>query len=94
MQDVLQFGPLVRTMAGQMARDPLFVPQLMAHIGVGPLVDWMGHVAALGAYSALNAAVAPVLRSKILPQMTAREQYRLRRMMEAWEYGSGSDYRM
>jgi lycopene cyclase CruP len=91
---VLQFGPLVRTMAGQMARDPGFVPQLVAHIGVAPLAEWVGHVAALGAYTALSAGAAPRLRERALPQLTPREQYRLRRTLEAWEYGSGLDYKL
>ncbi|GBF87530.1 glycine D-amino acid oxidase [Raphidocelis subcapitata] len=94
LQDVLQFGPLARTMSAQMVRDPAFVPQLVAHIGVGPLVDWVGHVAALGAYGALHAAAAPALRARLLPQLSPREGYRLRRTLEAWEYGSGADYKL
>ena len=94
LQDVLQFGPLARTMAAQMAADPLFVPQLLLHIGAGPLIEWLGHVASLGAYAALHAAAAPAVRRALLPQLTAREQFRWRRAMEAWEYGSGQDYKM
>jgi lycopene cyclase CruP len=81
-------------MMGQMVRDPGFVPQLVAHIGIGPLVEWVGHVSALGAYTALHAAAAPRLRAAMLPQLTPREQFRLRRTLEAWEYGSGLDYKL
>ena len=93
LQDVLQFGPLVQTMVGQMARDPGFVPQLVAHIGVGPLAEWLGHVAARGTYTGLHAAAAPALSARVLPQLTAREAFKLRRLMEAWQYGSGMDYK-
>jgi len=94
LQDVLQFGPLIRTMAGQMGRDPGFVPQLVAHIGMGPLVDWVGHVVALGAYGALHTLVGPAVRGRLLPQLTLAEAFKWRRTLEAWEYGSGNDYKM
>ncbi len=91
---MLQFGPLVSTMVGQMVRDPGFVPQLIVHIGLAPLVEWLGHVAALGGYTLLHAAVAPAVRARLLPQLTPREQFKWRRTLEAWEFGSGKDYKM
>jgi hypothetical protein len=36
------------------AQDPLFVPQLMAHVGPVALADWLVHVGGLAAYSALH----------------------------------------
>ncbi len=42
MQDVPQFGPLAATMFGQMVSDPLFVPHILKHVGIGPFVDWWG----------------------------------------------------
>jgi lycopene cyclase CruP len=81
-------------MTGQMVRDPAIVPQLIAHIGLGPLIQWTGHVAALGVYSGLHAAAAPALAASVLPRLAPREAYRLRRRMEAWEFGSGGDYKM
>jgi lycopene cyclase CruP len=80
-------------MAAQMIADPAFVPQLVRHVGPAALADWMIHVGALGAYTALNAAAAPPLavlaRSAALPQQQA---YRLRRLLDAWKWGSGADY--
>lgn len=32
LQDVIQFSPLMRTMAAQVVQDPGFVPQLMMHV--------------------------------------------------------------
>jgi hypothetical protein len=37
-------------------QDPLFVPQLMAHVGPAALADWMLHVGGLAAFSTFNAA--------------------------------------
>jgi hypothetical protein len=56
LQDVIQFKPLLRTMAAQVVHDPLFVPQLMAHVGPAALADWMVHVGGLAAFSTLNTA--------------------------------------
>eukprot|EP00775_Hariotina_reticulata_P005255 gene5255-5490_t len=93
LQDVIQFQPLLRTMAAQMVADPAFVPQLVRHVGPAALADWMLHVGALGAYTALDRAAAPPLallaRSKALPQQQA---FRLRRLLDSWKWGSGSDY--
>jgi hypothetical protein len=35
LQDVIQFNPLMRTMAAQIVQDPGFVPQLMMHVVSG-----------------------------------------------------------
>lgn len=80
-------------MLGQMARDPGFVPQLIAHIGIGPLAEWLGHVGALGAYTALHKAASPAVEGRLVPSLTAREAFRARRLAEAWQYGSGMDYK-
>ena len=85
----------MRTMAAQIFQDPAFVPQLMMHVGPVALADWMMHVGALGAFSALNATAAPPLKllagSKALPEKT---RYALRRALDAWQFGSGADYKL
>lgn len=85
----------MRTMTAQIFLDPGFVPQLMMHVGPLALADWMLHVGALGAFTALNATAAPPLKllagSKALPD---RVRYVLRRAVDAWEYGSGADYKL
>lgn len=95
LQDVIQFNPLMRTMGAQIIQDPAFVPQLMMHVGPVALADWMMHVGALGAFTALNVTAAPPLKllagSKALP---SRVQYALRRTLDAWEFGSGADFKL
>lgn len=82
-------------MAAQMVADPGFVPQLVAHVGPAALADWLLHVGALGGYSALHAAAAPPLRAlaaaKLLPP---KADYALKRALDAWQYGSGADFKL
>jgi len=60
LQDVIQFGPLLRTMGAQMLHDPASVPQLLAHVGPAALADWVLHVGGLGAATALHAVTRPL----------------------------------
>ena len=92
-QDVIQFGPLLQTMAQQVVQDPLFVPALLQHVGIEAMLDWLRHVAALGLYSSLHAGLAPQLR-KLAPGLQPMQRYRLNRLLEALEYGSGADYKL
>lgn len=46
----------------------------------------------MGLYSALHHLVGPRLRKR-LPRMSKEDRFRSKRLLEAWEYGSGSDYR-
>ncbi|KXZ52262.1 hypothetical protein GPECTOR_10g893 [Gonium pectorale] len=97
LQDVIQFGPMVQTMGAQMLTDPLSIPGLIAHVGPGPLLEWLGHMGALGSYTALHgAAQAAGLREAVAraPGIGARSRFALRRLLDAWEYGSGKDYKL
>jgi len=91
LQDVLQFGGLASTLAGQMAKDPMFVPEIISAVGVGPLLDWGQHFAAMGTYTALSAGVSEPLR-RLAENLGPKERYRLNRTIDAWKYGAGLDY--
>lgn len=39
---MVQFAPLSRVLAGVTLAAPLSLPPLMVHVGLLPLVDWMG----------------------------------------------------
>jgi len=54
LQDVVQFAGLSRTLVEATVRDPLFIPQILGHVGPAALVDWLGHFAMLGAYTLLH----------------------------------------
>ena len=67
----------------------------MAHVGPVALADWMAHVGALGAYSALDAAAGPPLRALVASgTLPPRRAYALRRALDAWHYGAGNDYKL
>lgn len=93
LQDVVQFLPLGRTLVSQMITDPGLIPRIFQHVGVLPLLDWSGHFAALGLYSALNVTAAPLVKG-IAPRLPPRQRYFAHRTLEAWEYGSGGDYEL
>ncbi|CAM9558359.1 unnamed protein product, partial [Laminaria digitata] len=42
LQDVVQFAPLARVLAGVTVDAPLSIPPLVLHVGILPLVDWIG----------------------------------------------------
>ncbi|GIL49897.1 hypothetical protein Vafri_6207 [Volvox africanus] len=97
LQDVIKFGPMMRTMTAQMLTDPLSIPGLISHVGPMPLLEWLGHMTNLAAYTALNGVASAVdLRNKAASAsfLTPRERFALNRLLDAWEYGSGQDYKL
>ena len=92
-QDVVQFGPLALTLLGQMVSDPLSVPAIFRHVGIGPMLDWARHFAALGAYTVLHRVGGPFFGGMARATKSSRRRYHLSRLVDAWTYGSGSDYR-
>jgi hypothetical protein len=56
-QDVVQFKGLAATLLAATARDPLFVPQILGHVGLASVLDWSTHFAALGLYTLLYATL-------------------------------------
>jgi len=75
-------------------KDPYFLPQIVAHVGVPTLVEWLGHVGMMGAYSVLDNVLSPLLKLFVTGGLDPRKKFRLRRWMEAWKYGSGNDYKL
>jgi hypothetical protein len=50
LQDVVKFGSLGKTLVTMTTREPMFVPQILIQAGPGPILDWLRHFIALGAY--------------------------------------------
>lgn len=92
LQDVPQIGPLAATMFGQMIADPLFVPQILKHVGPVAFFDWFVHFIGLGVYTVLN-GLAPPLRL-VAKRLPGRQSYALNRQLDSWKYGSGQDYKL
>ena len=88
-QDVVQPRGLLRVLALATVRDPLNIPVLLYHIGPAELADWLRHVAAMLAYDALHHACGARVRAAAPPDARG---FALRRLADAWEFGSGMDY--
>lgn len=92
LQDVVRVDGLAGSLTGSFLADPKFTPQIMAHVGIPTLVDWLGHVAMMGVYTANHAVVTPVITPFVNSMKNPRNKFQWRRRMEAWKFGSGSDY--
>ena len=90
---MVQWRPLALTLAKQMAAEPGFIPQILGHVGVGPIFDWTRHFINLGLYTVLFKAFKP-LETTISSQLSPMLKFRWQRTLEAWEYGSGMDYKL
>jgi hypothetical protein len=94
LQDVVKFGAFGRVVTGQMMSDPFVVPQIFRHVGLVAMLDWLRHYLALGVFKVLHELSKPVRKSVEAGARDDKTRYRIRRWLEAWEYGSGSDHRM
>jgi len=94
LQDVIRADGLLGSLFNTFLADPAFTPQIIKHVGIPALVDWVGHVSMIIAYTGLHGVVSPLLEYYLKGSVTdPREQFRWRRRMEAWKFGSGMDYK-
>ncbi|KAG6420415.1 hypothetical protein SASPL_116942 [Salvia splendens] len=91
LQDVIQFGPLVKTLGLVMLSRPQILPSIFEQVGIPVLLDWLGHFVMLGSYTFLSCYVDPLIRP-LLKRFPARMRYEWNQKLEAWKYGSGLDY--
>lgn len=91
LQDVVQFSALLQTLTKTSLHRPGLVLKILPRVGFVPLSEWLFHYLNLAGYTALHSFSRP-LRSHLnfLPPPL---QYSVRRWLDAWEYGSGQDYR-
>jgi hypothetical protein len=92
LQDVVRFDGLVASLAGSFVADPLFMPQIVGHVGIPNLVDWLGHVGMMGLYTVLDSAITPIATPFVNTMQSPRDKFHWKRQMEAWKFGSGRDY--
>ncbi|CAM8957454.1 unnamed protein product [Rhodiola kirilowii] len=93
LQDVIQFGPLVKTLGLVMLTKPQIIPSIFKQVGFPVLLDWSGHFFMLGSYTFLSTIVDPVVRP-FINTFPAKAQYEWKRRLEAWQYGAGLDYKL
>ncbi|CAL5342374.1 hypothetical protein CsSME_00026974 [Camellia sinensis var. sinensis] len=93
LQDVIQFGPLVKTLGLVMITKPLIMPSIFKQVGVPVLLNWSGHFFMLGYYTFLSTFVDPAIRP-LVNAFPPKMKYKWKRQLEAWQYGAGLDYKM
>ncbi|KAJ3677461.1 hypothetical protein LUZ60_003185 [Juncus effusus] len=91
LQDVIQFGPLVKTLGLVMISRPQILPSIFKQVGVGVILNWSVHFFMLGYYTFLSSFVDPLI-TQWIEGLPKRDKYIWRRYLEAWKYGAGLDY--
>jgi hypothetical protein len=61
MQEVVRIDELIGSLPKSFVTDPTFMPQIVNHVGIPSLVDWIGYVSMMTLYSVLHAAALPVI---------------------------------
>ncbi|XP_057954523.1 uncharacterized protein LOC131148671 [Malania oleifera] len=92
LQDVIQFGPLSKTLGLVMLTKPQILPSIFKQVGIPVLLDWSGHFLMLGYYTFLSTFIDPLIRS-LINAFPAKMKYDWKRNLDAWKYGSGLDYK-
>ncbi|MDJ0595440.1 MAG: lycopene cyclase family protein [Pleurocapsa sp. MO_226.B13] len=87
LQDVIQFVPLAKTLP---LVNPKLVFPLLPQIGIAPLMNWSIHYFNLALYSGLY-HIAKLIKP-VAKNLSPTQQYYYERWLDAWKYGSGSDY--
>jgi lycopene cyclase CruP len=82
---------LLGSLARSFAADPTFMPQIVAHVGVPTLVEWLGHVGMIAVYNSLHAC-SPIIQPFVDKMENPKQKFLWKRRMEAWKFGSGNDY--
>ncbi|XP_014502806.1 uncharacterized protein LOC106763127 [Vigna radiata var. radiata] len=93
LQDVVQFGPLSKTLGLVMLTNPQIIPSIFKQVGVPVLVDWSRHFVGLGYYTFLSTFADPIVRP-LVHTLPSKMSFQLKRHLEAWKYGAGLDYKL
>jgi len=93
LQDIIQFGPLAKTLGLVMLTKPQIIPSIFRQVGIPVLLDWSVHFFMLGLYTLLSAYIDPLLRPS-LEGLPSKTRFEWKRCLEAWKYGAGLDYEL
>lgn len=91
LQDVIQAGPLAKTLLTQVRKDVFFIPVILYRVGLGPLLDWLLHFMGLLSFTALHQISEKWKLREVADGLPPRQRFMLRRALEQWEYGAGLD---
>jgi lycopene cyclase CruP len=90
LQDVVQFSGLSKTLLLTSLTQPGLILPVIPQVGLTTLFDWLVHYINLGIYTSLYPLGQ--LMSGAVTTLPPTPQYYYHRWLEAWRYGSGSDY--
>jgi lycopene cyclase CruP len=90
LQDVVQFVPLLQTLARTTIVHPALTLKLLPQVGLPTLLNWMGHYASLAGFTGLS-LLGDRLQNWV-NQLPASQRYDWQCRLDAWKYGSGRDY--
>ncbi|MBD2666278.1 hypothetical protein B6N60_02588 [Richelia sinica FACHB-800] len=90
LQDIVQFPALTQTLLKTGLSHPLVVANILPQVGLFNLFDWLLHYSNLGIYAALF-SLSPILEP-FIKSLSPTQQYYWHRWLDAWKFGSGSDY--
>jgi lycopene cyclase CruP len=91
LQDVVQFPALSQTLVQTSLTQPQIVVPVIPQVGLATLLDWVINYLNLGTYTTLY--FLSRLMMPVVKQLPPVPQYYAHRWMDAWQYGSGKDYR-
>ncbi|XP_028806090.1 uncharacterized protein LOC114760942 [Neltuma alba] len=93
LQDVVQFGPLSKTLGLVMLTRPQILPSIFKQVGIPVLLDWSRHFFMLGYYTFLSTYASPIVRP-FLKSLPSKMRFKWKRNLESWKYGAGLDYKL
>ncbi|KAJ4845742.1 hypothetical protein Tsubulata_048896 [Turnera subulata] len=93
LQDVIQLGPLSKTLGLVMLTEPLIITSIFKQVGIPVLLDWSGHFFMLIYYTLLSTFADPLIRP-LSSAFPSKMKYEWKRNLEAWKYGAGLDYEL
>ena len=91
-QDVVQPRALLKVLGLATLRDPLNILPLCYWIGPSELIEWLGHFAMMLLYDGAHHVLGKRVRAYSHRLPDQKQGFALRRLADAWEYGSGMDY--
>jgi lycopene cyclase CruP len=90
LQDIVQFPALTQTLLKTGFSHPFLVANILPQVGLFNLFDWLLHYSNLGIYAVLF-SLSPILET-LVKGLSPTQQYYWHRWLDAWKFGSGSDY--
>ncbi|MBD2462545.1 FAD-binding oxidoreductase [Oscillatoria sp. FACHB-1407] len=91
LQDVVKFSALSKTLLQTAIAHPGLVFKIIPQVGLFTLLEWMVHYFNLGLYAGLYHSLKPL--QPWINQLPEQPRFYCQRLLEAWQYGSGNDYR-